>query len=455
MISLYRSQASASLRRVPIWLVTSNGTSPAGSEAGGQPQICWLARNITGNTSATLSLISANAGEYYCELTASEVSQLGVGELQYRSTAALQNATYFQIVNQDSGDSVRAGLFALPNAAAEAAGGLITHGTGTGQLHTSAGSVGLKAQVHSQATIQGLLDATEIWNASRSSYSAFGGFGAASQVVSVRTAQGGTLSTITLNSAETTTDGFFNGCLLMVQYADGNRAGAIISTYSGSARSALFSSALPVAIPSGATYIIYPGVGDVLGISIWSSYVTRSITSIAAGTFSGVTIQGISNYANISNVTLAAGTHSGATIQGLSRINSSVTIANAEYSAVTVRLGLVAYSGATVGAGNIAPGAYSGVSIGVANIGPGSYSGVSIDGVQFVSTAGMRSIASSWMSTNLGNSRFAQDYLWPLRNRVQISGSTMTIFHPDDTTSAWTASVTTGLDPLSGIDPAG
>lgn len=44
-----------------------------------------------------------------------------------------------QLVNVDVNDSVRAGLTALPNAAAEAAGGLITRGTGTGQLAVASG----------------------------------------------------------------------------------------------------------------------------------------------------------------------------------------------------------------------------------------------------------------------------------------------------------------------------
>jgi hypothetical protein len=454
-VILYRSEASASLRRIPLWLVTSNGTSPATGESGGQPQVYWLARNLLANTAATLSAVSANAGEYYCELSASEVSQLGGGELQYRSGTALQNATYFQIVNFDSGDSMRLGQLSLPNASAEAAGGIVTFGTGAGQLHTSGGSIALKAQIHSQATIQGELDPTPFWNASRSSYSLPTGFGAASQVVSVGTFQNGSTVTATLASAETTTDSFYNGCLAMVQYADGARAGALISAYSGSNRSVTFVAALPVTLASGLSYILYPGVDASLALSIWSSYVTRSITSIAAGTFSGVTIQGLSNYANISNVTLAAGTHSNVTIQGVTRVNSSVTPANALYSAVTVRLDVVTYSGATLGVNNIGPGTYSGATLGINNIAPGAYSGVTVDGAKFLSVAGERSVASSWMSTNLGNSRFAQDSLFVLRNRVQISGSTMTVYHPDDTTSSWTASVTTGANPLSGIDPAG
>ena len=164
MITLYRSEASASLRRIPLWLVGSNGTSPATGEAAGQPQIYWVARNTLAATGATLSLVSANAGEYYVELTASEVSQLGLAEIQYRSATALPNSIYFQITNVDSGDSVRLGLVSLPNAAAAASGGLITVGTGTGQLNVSAGSVGLLAATHSGVTIQGLSNYANISN---------------------------------------------------------------------------------------------------------------------------------------------------------------------------------------------------------------------------------------------------------------------------------------------------
>lgn len=130
MLDIYRSEASASLRRVPIWLVGSDGTTPPSTQAGGQPQINWLARgSATVNTAATLSLVSLNAGEYYVELSASEVSALGVAAIHYRSAAAIPNSTYFKIVNFDSGDSLRLGQFALPAAAANASGGLPLKGT--------------------------------------------------------------------------------------------------------------------------------------------------------------------------------------------------------------------------------------------------------------------------------------------------------------------------------------
>lgn len=113
MISIYRSETSASLRRIPMWLVASDGTSAPATQAGGQPQINWLARGTaTVNTGATLSLVSVNAGEYYVELSASEVSALGIASVQYRAATVCPASTYFQIANFDSGNSQDLGLAA-------------------------------------------------------------------------------------------------------------------------------------------------------------------------------------------------------------------------------------------------------------------------------------------------------------------------------------------------------
>lgn len=286
MLDIYTSETSASLRRVPIWLVGSDGTTPPSTQAGGQPQINWLPRGATTvNTSATLSLVSLNAGEYYVELTASEVSCPGVAAIHYRSAAAIPNSTYFKCVKFDSNDSVRLGLFALPNAAAEASGGLITRGTGTGQLNVSSGSIGI-----------------------------------------------------------------------------------------------------------------------------------------------------------------LAATHSGVTIDGVNRVNSSVTIANALYSSVTVRIDPVSYSGATVGVGNIAAGSYSGVTVETNNIAQSARSLIADDFL-------LRSLAGGAPASG---GRSVQNALRFLRNRFLINGSVMTIYTEDDTTSAWTASISTTADiAITGSDPGG
>ncbi len=149
------NSSSSSQRVIPLWCVGSNGTSPATGEAGGQPQL-MLGGVFYGATVTTLSAWSANAGQYFVVLHKSETSVVGPGVVRYNSTTALEAATPFEVVALDSFDSVRAGLTALPNAAAQASGGLITVGTGAGQLNVSAGSVGILAATHSGVTIQGV-----------------------------------------------------------------------------------------------------------------------------------------------------------------------------------------------------------------------------------------------------------------------------------------------------------
>jgi hypothetical protein len=83
----------------------------------------------------------------------------------------------------------------------------------------------------------------------------------------------------------------------------------------------------------------------------------------------------------------------------------------------------------------------------------GNHSGATVDGALFLGTAGERSTASSLLSTDMGDSRLVQEALFPLRNRVLVEGSVMTIFRTDDSTSAWTASVGTGTVTLTEIDP--
>ena len=51
--------------------------------------------------------------------------------------------------------------------------------------------------------------------------------------------------------------------------------------------------------------------------------------------------------------------------------------------------------------------------------------------------------------------RVVKEALYPLRNKVDASSSVVTVYGTDDSTSAWTASVTTGGHPINKVDPAG
>lgn len=370
-VTILLNESNASRRVVPLPpLVQSNGTSSCTNESG--RTFFFSVGGIDYGSGGSISAISAGAGLYECLFSASKVSVMGPGRVYYSSGTALPASTAIEVVPFNSYDSMRQGLFALPNAAAEASGGLITFGTSTGQLHVSSGSVGLKAQTHSQATVTGINN-------------------------------------------------------------------ILAGTYSG----------------------VTLGVDNIKPASY--SGVSVGALDIKPASYSGVTV-GINN--------ILAGTYSGVTVQGVTRVNSSVTPANATYSAITVRLDSYDYSSlVTVGVGNIKGASYSDVTIqGVSNTSTaaalvsditggvwyaGSRSGVTIDGAKFLSVAGERSLASSYLSTNLGNTRYVQEAYFVLRNKVNISGSTMTVYLTDDSTSAFTATVSTGTATIYGIDPTG
>jgi hypothetical protein len=199
-----------------------------------------------------------------------------------------------------------------------------------------------------------------------------------------------------------------------------------------SMRAGLF--ALPNAAAEAAGGLITRGTGT------GQLTVSSGSVGLIAQVHSGATVAGLT-----SGVTLFAGTHSGATIQGLTLLNSGVTINNALYSAVTVRVDAITYSGVTVNVANIAPGVYSGVTIAVNDIAQSVRSQIADDLL-------FRDIAGGGFG-----GRSVQEALYALRNRVDLEGSTMTVYTADDVSSSWTASVsTTGVSQfISGVNPGG
>jgi hypothetical protein len=410
MILILLNESDASRRVVPLpsLVSASRGTTPAINESG--RTFYFSIGGVDYGSGGSTSLVSTDMGLYACNFAASKLSVLGPGMVYYggpnSSATCLAVSAPFQVVAWNPYDAVRLGLTALPNANAEAAGGLITRGTGTGQLHVSSGSVGILAQTHSGVTIKGIENYANI-------------------------------SSVTLNA--------------------GTHSGATVQGLSNYAN--ISNVTLAAGTHSNVT---------IQGVTRVNSGVTLN-----ADTHSGASIQGLTNYANISSVTLNVGTHSGATIQGVTRVNSSVTPANAEYSAITVRLGLVDYSGATVGAGNIAPAIYSGVSVEVkatgivaGSLGAGAITAAkfgagAIDAAALAQDAGQE-IADRMYARKIGGGSDDADRnlgqaVRPLRNRVEM-GSVMTVYLEDDTSSAWTASVTTaptsfGL--ITEVDPLG
>jgi len=249
------------------------------------------------------------------------------------------------------------------------------------------------------------LSADSVWDELRTDHIAQTSFGGILQASTVSRLQiAGTTTEVRLGSGETTLDDFYNKRGIALQYTNGDWITNIISDYTGSNRSARLIFTLPRAPESSSTYILLP---------------------------------------NFESLMTVAG------------VDSAVTIRDAEYSAVTVRIGLVNYSGATVGAGNIAPATYSGVTVGVNNIDSAAKSDYTLHQSTLSNVADAilsRSIAGSAQT----DKRSVTNALRFLRNRVDARSSILTVFQEDDSTSAWTASVTTTTDPsnINHIDPA-
>lgn len=139
MQQLQQSEATAAQRRLFFHAV--DATDGIAAETG-LTGVGRLSKNgaATAATSASLTEIDSTnmPGRYYIEFTAAELNTLGVIEFRYKAAACAEVVARAQVVPFDPYDAVRMGLTALPNAAAEAAGGLYTRGTGAGQINQAA-----------------------------------------------------------------------------------------------------------------------------------------------------------------------------------------------------------------------------------------------------------------------------------------------------------------------------
>lgn len=68
---------------------------------------------------------------------------------------------------------------------------------------------------------------------------------------------------------------------------------------------------------------------------------------------------------------------------------------------------------------------------------------------------GVASIIQKSLADGADGGRTVRDALRSSRNRVEISGSTLTVYAEDDVTPAYTATITTASrDALQSVDPA-
>ena len=136
MQQLQLSEGTAAQRRLFFHAVdATDGLAPETGLTG----TGFLSKNGATPVATSGSLNELNStnmpGRYYIEFTAAELNTVGIIEFRFKAAACAEVIARAQIVPFDPYDAVRMGLTALPNAAAEAAGGLYTRGTGAGQIN--------------------------------------------------------------------------------------------------------------------------------------------------------------------------------------------------------------------------------------------------------------------------------------------------------------------------------
>jgi len=109
-VIIKQSESAAAQRRVPIFLVGTDGKTPATGENGGQPQI---SKAWAGWANTTNALVGGANGSYYVELSAGEVDTLGVHRLRYKSANTCERQLIFQVVAFDPNSATDLGLSAL------------------------------------------------------------------------------------------------------------------------------------------------------------------------------------------------------------------------------------------------------------------------------------------------------------------------------------------------------
>ncbi len=429
MFQIKQSDADAAHRRIPVLLVDiTDGFTP---ETGVTAPTINVSKNGATPASGAGTWAEIGNGQYYYQLTTGEVDTLGWVSLNIeKATVSRDYNCVVQIMAYDPFDTVRIGLTALPNAAAGAAGGLPT-GNASGQVTvagTASGALTSSSFAANSLTASALATdavteiAGAVWDVDYTLHTTAQTFGKLLDILrKSNTATEGTVSA-SGSPANTTTyfrtsltsyvDNFFNGQTIL--FTDGALAGqtAIVSSFTQSNGVIQLADSLTSTPATGVAFVV-------LGDHVW----TRE--QIADGIFNrSLTAAGAANYINITSIvssvfqavnTLAVDDQ--VTFVGTAPLNFVV---GTVYWVISTSLSSTTFTLSTTQGG-----------LGNATSSTGAFTAVKVTNRDLLSAI-----------------RY-------LRNKVAISGSTMTVYAEDDTTASWTAALTTtaGLNPVTTLDP--
>lgn len=210
------------------------------------------------------------SGYYRLDLPDAAVAGSNTGVIiEGTATDMVIVGAYHPLVAYDPQDTVRLGLTALPNAAADAAGGLVVSDAGGLDADTLASNVaailadtGTDGVAVSAAAIAAIVDA--VWDEATIGHSTSGSFGKLlidnlgdiPKIDGTINDAAATTTSFVVASSLSSSNDFYNGSV--IAFTDGALVGIArrITDYVGSSRTATVSPALPSAPANGAAFII-------------------------------------------------------------------------------------------------------------------------------------------------------------------------------------------------------
>lgn len=298
---------STAVRR-QIYFVAKDINSPSQPKTG--LAATWAAADIqvskngaaAANSAGTVTEVDATnfPGLYYYQATATEVNTLGSILLNFKNASMVAQTQEVAVVAFDPYDAVRMGLTALPNANANAAGGLLTAGTGTNQINTTTGGVDVRKWLGTapnalsaagnvktdieewRAAVPANLDGGGMVGADVNAWlgvapnalitgrvdSSLGEIQAVTEVkatlgvVDYNTAQAGASTTITLAAGSSAVTDFYKGLLIHVYGGTGAGQARYITAYNGSTKVATVDAAWATNPDATSTYGLWAERGS-------------------------------------------------------------------------------------------------------------------------------------------------------------------------------------------------
>lgn len=445
------------------------------STGGIKSGVSWTVRRCIDGTFAAATGTATEDGTtgwYKFAMSQADTNGNNIG-FNFTGTGAVPQTVNIITTTLNPYDSVRFGMTALPNAAAEAAGGLYTRGTGAGQIAQDAnGNVRVNVDtiktnpVVNGGTITYPTNATLASTTNITSASGVTLNNGAHTITSLTATAGIAVTQSTLNGhgLSITGNGTGHGILATSgsgATGDGFNATAA-STNGNGIKGVKTGSGVALAAPT--TDIVLAKTTNITG---FNDIAATAIVSSGAITTSGGAVSTVTTTGTATNVTTVNGL--AANVITAASINAAALNGKGDWNVGKTGYSLTAGTGLGDQTANITgnlsgsvgsvTGAVGSVTGAVGSVTAAVTVGTNNDKTGYALTVAERaSISDKLLGRNTAGGsdggRTVTDALRPLRNKTAIAGGTLTVYQEDDVTPAWTAAVTTAAsDPISSIDP--